>query len=252
MKSKATGKKPQTSGIGDSKLFIAPETAQASSYLENLHIDGKRIGDHFTEQQISMLRFEFTDEGIAERNAGKVDCAARVTSDDFDKALEHRGDKLEAGMEPWQAPDPLRELAAEHVPPGMKPKFLSKRVMDTVGKRGYQIVVGENGDPVHCGNMVLGMIPEHKARQRKAHFEQESRDAIRESQEGQREEQARAARDSGEAKYAGPLNPRESVTGRAIGVSEERAKAGDFPDYNPTAEVGLHVRRGNDRKLTEI
>lgn len=251
MKSKATGKKPQAAGIGESKLFIAPETAQASSYLEDLHINGKRIGDHFTPEQIAMLRFEFTDEGYAERNAGKVDAAARVTSDGFDKALEHRGDKLEAGMEPWAAPDPLRELADAHVPAGMKPKFLSKRVMDKVGKRGYEIVTVD-GEPVSCGNMILGMMPESKARQRNAHYAQESRDAIKESQEQKREEQARMARDSGEAMYAGPLNPRESVTGRAIGVSEERAKAGDFPDYNPTAEVGLHVRRGNDRRITEI
>jgi len=251
MKSKATGKKPQAAGIGESKLFIAPETAQAKSYLEDLHIDGKRIGDHFTPEQIALLRFEFTDEGYAERNAGKVEAAARVVSDDFDKALEHRGDKLDAGMEPWAAPDPLRELAEAHVPAGMKAKFLSKRVIDKVGKRGYEIVKAD-GEPVSCGNMILGMMPDHKARQRNAHYANESRQAIREAQERQTEEQARAARDSGEAVYAGPLRPNESVTGRAVGVSQERAASGDIPDYNPTATMGLQIRRGNDRRTTEI
>lgn len=251
MKSKATGKKPQSQGIGESKLFIAPETAEAKSYLEDLHIDGKRIGDHYTAEQIAALRYEWTDEGFAERNQGKVEAAARVVSDGFDKALEHRGDKLDAGMEPWAAPDPLRELAEEHTPPGMRAKFLSKRVLEKVGKRGFQVVV-KDGEPVSCGNMILGVMPEHKARQRNAHYAQESRDAVQESQEARREEQARAARDSGESVYGGPLRPNESVTGRAIGVSEERAAAGDYPDYNPTAAVGLHVRRGNDRRITEI
>lgn len=250
MKSKATGKKATSQGVGESKVFAA-EDAPQSSYLEDLHIDGKRIGDHFTPEQIVMLRYEFTDEGIAERNEGRAEAAARVVSGEFDKALEHRGDMLEAGMEPWQAPDPLRELADVHVPPGMKPKFLSKRVMDKVGKRGYEIVK-VNGEPVSCGNMILGMMPEYKARQRNAHYAQESRDAIKESQERAREEQARSARDSKEQPYVVPLRPNEIVTGRAVGVSEERAAAGDIPDYDPTATMGLQIRRGNDRTITEI
>jgi len=176
------------SGIGESKRFGAPEGTFPESSVLNCHVGGVLIRDLPVEVQCKIL-YQQTDEGIAERNEGKVESAARVTRDEFTGACDRRRDAIESGMEPWEAPNPLKEVADAHVGPGMSPKFLSPNRLDKEGTRGYEIVHDpKTGEPVKVRNMVLAQMPKTKVEQRNKFYRAKANQAIQEIQRQHREE----------------------------------------------------------------
>src|SRR5258708_18807057 len=233
-------KAPTAQGFGESQMFADPKSNQ-TSYLEALHINGKLIGENFAREQIALLRYEWTDEGIAERNEGKVESAARVTADGFEKACEARADHLSnESMEPWEAPDPMKELADAYVGKGMRPRFLSPVVVEkrARGLRGWEPVRDQNGNLVKLANMVLAQMPEEKARKRQRYYQEMGASQLDSHQSKQREEQERSARDGGGFQ---PLPSNATVQGRSAVGS---AKGGADIDYTPTAKIGLQSVRG--------
>jgi hypothetical protein len=236
------GKKPRSTGVGESKNFGNPQ-APENSYLEKLHMGGKLIGENFTAAQIAMLRFEFTDEGIAERNAGKVESAARVTCDPFAKEVQHRDDDQNTvGMEPWEAYSPMKELEAKYMQPGMRARYLSDRTVQRSGMRGWVPVKDERGNLVKLGNMQLAAMPEAKAKKRNQYFADLSANNIQRETEAQQEKQEQIAREGG------PLAPTSNATviGR-FGVGTGSEEGDQTYDGNPTATIGLQTRRGDQR-----
>jgi hypothetical protein len=174
-------KKIMVQGHGPSKVNRDPAARSAYEALKGLHVGGKAIED-LPEDMVIRLCYEHTDEAIAKRNQGKEpygstrvqnlagDCAP-VTATDFDRQVEERRDfRGDENLETWEAPDPMKELAEKHVSKGMVPKFLSPSQIDRRGTRGYEIVKDSKGQPVKVGQMVLGQIPETKARARNEHF----------------------------------------------------------------------------------
>ncbi len=157
--------KAKVSGVGPSKRFVAPNPPSAYDKLKGLHVGGIPIED-LDEELVARLSRQHTDEGIAERNAGKVDTAVRVTQSPTEKAIQRRGDFRREQREPWDAPDPMKELVDAHVAPGMRAKFLSPTTTTRRGARGYEIVKDDHGDPVKLGELMLAQIPEEVAEAR--------------------------------------------------------------------------------------
>jgi len=175
----AATKKIMSRGVGPSKLHRDPHAPDPYGHLRGLHVGGVKI-ETLPEEMVARLSFDHTDEAIEQRNAGKSETAghvhavggdrARVTGGDFDRQVEERRDFCQGGVEPWEAPDPMKELAEQHVAPGMAPKFLSPIQIDKRGLRGHEIVKDSSGQPIKVGRMMLGQMPEPKARARREHY----------------------------------------------------------------------------------
>jgi hypothetical protein len=166
-------------GFGESKIFCDPNAPDPYEMIRNCHIEGKRIGDHYTDHQIAALRWEWTDEGYAARNEGKSATRASVISDPLAKALEQRRDDVkERGMETWQATNPMQEVLDANQRPGFRRRFLSDQTVKNRGMRGWKPVI-ENGDPVKLGTMTLAEMPESHAAQRNKHYQGMGNDRLK-------------------------------------------------------------------------
>jgi hypothetical protein len=190
-----------STGVGESKVFGGgPEVSDLQDFenprhLANCTLNGKPIPEHLWHQ----VPYELTDQGTAEYNQGKEPVHVKIIRDEVHSQIGRRGEDLsrgkisvdasgvvsqeiiERGVQPYDASDPMRELVLEHVPVGMRPKFLSSRLVNTTGStRGYTICRDANGDPVRLGTSLLGYIPEERALAMQKQFEDKSRDAQRE------------------------------------------------------------------------
>jgi hypothetical protein len=188
-------------GIGESKIFCAPEGEFPENRLLGCHINGVAIRElNLDPMVLSALDYYATDEGVAEKNArpmvrepsgievnpdrqdrrwvaessqGPGHWETRIRStDEFGKALDQkRDDVIERGMPSWMARDPLKETADKYAKPGMKPKFLSKRrIQENGGTGDYVVVKDEKGDPVSVRGMILGHMPTEMADARNKHY----------------------------------------------------------------------------------
>lgn len=117
--------------------------------------------------------------------------------------------ELDGAIDPLLS-NPMRELVARYGQPGMAVKFLSDRCMDVLGKRGYEIVKDEHGDPVKCGTLYMGLIPEAWAERRRQHWAAESQGQIADQESTFYENAAKMIRDEG-VQGATPLRRGESV-----------------------------------------
>jgi len=162
-------------GVGESKRFGGASPDADRNPVLDLHVGGMLVRDMPLESQARIL-YQQTDEGIAANNAGKSENRVAVIAEGFDKALHQRRDDLkDRGMEPYEARDPLKEVADAHAVPGMRPKFLSpRRVKENGGTGDYVVVKEANGDPVRVKGMILGHMPEERARARNRHYQAKS------------------------------------------------------------------------------
>jgi len=202
-------------GIGESKIFAAPEGTFPDNPVLDCRVGGVRVRDLPLEAQGRIL-YQQTDEGFAERNAGKVESAARVTAGPFDKAVEERRDFRANEMEPWMAKDPMKELIDAHIGPGMKGKFLSPSKCERDGTRGFKPVL-VNGEPVKLGNMPLAEMPIELVERRNRTYRAKDAAALQQITEQFVTNQEREARD-----LMGPNDRSGAHRGSSIGVRSFR------------------------------
>lgn len=176
-KTKAPARNPVSRGVGESKRFIADPGTFADPAVLDCHVGGIAVRDLPMDAQVRLL-YQQTDEGIAERNAGREEIHVRVTSDPLSKSIQHRRDDLSAGMQPWEAHDPLKELADRYTPEGHSPKFLSDSKCAKDGTRGFEVIKDEKGDPIKLGTLRLASMPIEKRDQRNAFYREKSRNAV--------------------------------------------------------------------------
>jgi hypothetical protein len=193
-------KKIMSRGVGPSRLNRDPNAKAPDESLMKLHVAGTLIKDLPLNMQ-SKICYEHTDEAIEERNRGKIAAAAhvraaggdraRATGSDFDRQVEERRDfRSDAeGTEIYSAPDVMKELAEEHVPEGMTPKFLSPIKVDREGTRGYEIVTNGKGEPVKMGRMILAQMPDAKSKSRKEFYRKKGDRRLKEVHEQYQEQQ---------------------------------------------------------------
>jgi hypothetical protein len=155
-------------GFGPSKTFIGTEGSLGETGVDRIlkcHINGVEISAmNLDPQVLCALDYGATDEGIAAKNARpdvREPSGIEVTAEPFTKALDQRrNDVLSRGIPMSDARDPLKEVADKYAVAGMRPKFLSQRLMKEDGGAGdYEIVKKANGDPVMVKGMVLGHAP---------------------------------------------------------------------------------------------
>lgn len=190
----------------------------------------------------------YTDAGIRERNdklrsQGRLkrpgEPAVSIVRDEWDNTIQARMDAADGKLEPWSAPDPMKE-ACERVPaPGMRRRFLSGKVIQRRGMRGWQPVKDKRGDLVKLGEMFLGEMPEEKAQQRNRYYQEQSRVLVREMDESHESSVEKIVRE-GKKHGLTVLRPGEIVQG---------ASAHEFMNLgNPARRkdaIGTQIRRGN-------
>src|ERR1017187_9500382 len=142
-------------GIGPSKNFGAPEATRLKGGVDRMlacHIDGVLISQMKLDPQVlSALDYYATDEGIAEKNAGRSEPSGiTMGRDPFSKAPEQRRDDVKQRDMPLdEARNPFQEVAAKYAKPGMRERFLSAtRVKERGGTKGYEVVKDEQGTDV--------------------------------------------------------------------------------------------------------
>jgi len=170
-------------GIPDSKPFGGSAEALDNPVLD-CHVAGVLVRDLPIEVQTKIL-WQQTDEGIGARNEGKSGAHVSVTVEPWQKALDQRRDDVKhRDMDSYEARDPLKEVADAHAKPGMRPKFLSARkVKENGGTGDYEVVKDDKGDPVTVRGMVLGQMPEERAKARNRHFQQRGNRILQEMTE---------------------------------------------------------------------
>jgi hypothetical protein len=127
---------------------------------------------------LSALDYWATDEGIAERNARpemREPSGISLGVDGFGKALQQRRDDVkDRDINLYEARDPFKE-AAQFAGPNMRPKMLSGDAIKNGGTGDWDIVKyptdhARAGEPVKVRDMVLGQMPEAKAKARNEHY----------------------------------------------------------------------------------
>lgn len=173
-----------------------------------------------------LIPSSLTDQGL--EDAEEYGSGAAVTRDGgFDAGLE----KFEAQL--WDAHDPmsekLREFKERH--PDQAFRFLSDRVVDRRGMRGFKPVIDKDGDPVSVAGMKLARMPQQHADRRNAHYADQYREEMSQAVDAYQESQDRTIRDAGAlGEGFAPLAPGSRVT--------------DTGDPDSTASIGLTRRRG--------
>lgn len=155
----------EAAGIPDSPV-LREEREDAPSPILDLHVGGIPVRELPIENQ-SRILYQQTDEGIAEANAGKEPRRVEIVSDELSKGLQHRRDAVkDFGMNLGEAPNSMREAMEKYIKPGMKGRFLSPRVVDRRGMRGWEAVLDENGNQIKVGNAFLGQMTADAAKAR--------------------------------------------------------------------------------------
>jgi hypothetical protein len=153
----------EAAGIPDSPIMTRDPIEREINPTLALHVGGVQISDLPLEMQGRIL-YQQTDEGIAEANAPKQERCARVTQDEFSKALLHRKDAVkDLGMELADAPNPMKEAMDEHIVAGMTGRFLSPKVVDRRGMRGWEKVLDKDGKEIKVRDQFLTQMPAERA-----------------------------------------------------------------------------------------
>ena len=178
----------RTAALPESPIFRSPAAERERS---GLTVNGRPVEEM---ENGHLIGREFTDQGIAERQAKPTAFTATV-SDPWDKMLDARAN-ARMGIESFEAPDPLREAVERYVRPGFRGRFVSDSVVASMGMRGYEPVL-VNGDPVKVGAMKLAEMPEEKVRRRNAFYQGKGAEKLRQTQEQHEEQIAKAAGEAG-------------------------------------------------------
>lgn len=210
------------SGVGESRVFVAPEgSLEREVDIEQCHLNGKLIADMgFTPEQLTLIAFKNTDEGIAA-------FASEKPVSQFEKELRTyvppSGE--DQAMQDWQNPDMLKDAAAPFKRPGFTQRFLGERRCKEAGLRRWQPVKDAKGNLVKVGsNLFLGEMPNDLAAARRAANKAESDAQQREIGERMQVNQERFVREGGL-----PIKPGEILRNGS----------------QPVAVEGVHIRRGN-------
>lgn len=213
MAAKKTNK--SAGGIGPSRTFAAP--AGTFAQQPEFTIEGVPVSN---SPHAHAIPSHYSDEAIAER-AARPHAVTSVTRDAFDKKILERADFRTHEAEPWLAPDPMKELIAEHCPSGHVPRFLSEKKVAQDGFRGWQPVISDTGDPIRLGNMALASMPKDMAERRNKYYRKLDADKISDIHEQTREQGGRLAHANGMRVAAGSTGFQRQMGGDAAALGDD-------------------------------
>ena len=219
-------KAPTSTGFGDSRVFAEPQEPQRD--WSRLTVNGKPIPEHLWN---GVMPYSLTDQAIEEREQEREfePSGIELGKTPELKHIEAFGDGIKAGMQPWETPDPMRELVDKYGSKGDRHRFLSPAKVEREGLRGWEpVMVTENGvkTQVKLGNMFLGRMPKERAAARDRHMRDrahnqmvQANDVVKEQQE-QIMSKARIDR----------MNRRRGVDDRDEGLVTHRGDALEMED----------------------
>jgi hypothetical protein len=188
------GKDVTDPGFLASRMLNAPEgTFEDTLDWSKLTCNGQPIPRKLWGQML----YAMTDQAAAERAAKRTTEPAMVTvlADASDKRLERYIDGAKNDIDPWDNPDPMKELADRVVAPDEAPRFLSPNVIKNSGLRGWEPkLVDKNGikEPVSVNGMVLATMPKERKKSRDRHFAAKADAAMVKASDAEREETEKA------------------------------------------------------------
>lgn len=177
-----------------SRPLIAPEGTFAEAVdWSKLTVGGKPIPEHLH----GLVAYAATDQGRQEREAARIHepSGLEFVADANDKLLKKYADGAKDDIEPWANPDPLTEVAARHTDPDETARFLSPRLIDNNGLRGWQPkLIEKNGikQNVTVNGMILATMPKDRKKKRDAHFANLAETAMVKATDAEREQTERA------------------------------------------------------------
>jgi hypothetical protein len=189
-------RKIMSTGVGQSKQFGAGEKFEANPVQ---HAGGRPVG---TGPLDHLLASQHTDESLAE-SAKRPKAQTKVVRDATDKRIGEQYLEDRIAAKPWMDTNPMQQIAAKHCPPGHAPRFLGARKVEIDGLRGWEPVIGPNGDPIKLGNMTLASMPKDEANERNNHFRQLDKDKISAIRDETVEQTSRLAKAKGMTLAAG-------------------------------------------------
>lgn len=199
-------KKIMSRGVGESRINRDPALEiDRRTPLLGLHFNGIAAED-IPEESLIFLSVEKADENqrddgprVEVLRDGSRPQRARSMAGDVDRHIQERGDFLtDESNEQYAAPDQRADLVRQHIPEGMRPRFLSeKKLNGGRDARGFEVVKDENGDVVRHGTSILGQMPETKARERSRRIQKVGNDLLEQVY-------AQGNPGDGEAKYVSP------------------------------------------------
>lgn len=198
--------------------------AEAESLEEKvvLTVDGVPIPPEFAHA----IPYAMTDQGIAEREAnGKPRAMVSVVKDEWDQKLDRK-----AEAQPWDSFDPLSEAVDGVREPGMAYRFISDRVVNRRGRRGWEIAEDKKGQKIVVAGQTLGKMPIERAAKRNKHYQDAGNDALANAAEQYQLDQAKVIRDA-KVRGMAPLRAGERVT-------DNHSHPG------MSIETGIHATRG--------
>lgn len=212
---------------------VRPEAIVATAESAELTVNGIPISALPVEVQ-HLIGYAMTDQGIAERNAKRVDSMGRphsgiqvIVNEGFDQQIRARAD----AQEPWETANPLLDAKLAFQKPGFRYRGLSPTVIAKKGMRGWQAVLDGRGEPVRVGKLVLAEMPIERAERRNKKFRDEGNTNAADAKGRFISDHEKAVRDSG-----------------SEGVRILRAGELLHDSADPTRPISIGVRssRGNE------
>jgi hypothetical protein len=172
---------------------VVADEAPAANEARVLTINGQAIAP----EDVHRIPYRYTDQGIAEENAkkaaeGRLAKGPKVefTGDAWDKGL--------AALENFEGPDAQKEgITRVAHPEGKAFRYLSDKVIDRRGMRGWEFEEDSKGRRITVGGMALASMPKAKAQQRNAYYRGLSNEALQHAEENMQERMERTIRDAG-------------------------------------------------------
>ncbi|HLG99839.1 MAG TPA: hypothetical protein VKX49_26250 [Bryobacteraceae bacterium] len=220
-------KKTMSQGVGESKIFAAPEGVFVDGLIEltdgskvamlDCHVAGVPLRDMPVEVQQKIL-FQQTDEGIKwwNENAHRLENreavapgasgrgmrlpSGREATDPVEKEIVHFRDDLQNDVPMDENHDPLRVAMERNLPHGHRGLWISEQKAAKEGlRRGvidWQPVLVD-GQKVKVGNMFLASVPAAVAERADRYYEKKAHDRMIEANDSVREqaEQIKPERD---------------------------------------------------------
>jgi hypothetical protein len=229
-------RKPFEPKIGESDPTLEAKLKVAASIEEAESIDAPEVltvnGHPVPVEFAHLIAREQTDQGIQEKAAQKAvngkpkaTRGVSVGRGGFDKQLDRKAD-----AEVWDGFDPLTEAVDTVREPGMSYRFISNRVLNRRGRRGWEPANDAEGKPVVVAGMTLGKMPTERAERRNRHYQDLANDQLQNAGQQYELDQAKLIRDA-KVKGMAPLRVGERVND-------------NHQHPGMVTEAGVHVSRG--------
>lgn len=212
---------------------LKDDLAELRALVRNLTVNGAPAPDN--------VPFALTDQGIERRNRERAALGYSESSINITGFVDQADKGVMRAVRTWGDYDPLAEAKSRVERPDRRYRYLSPRVMEKKGLRGWELERGERGEGVRVGELLLASMPEDAARERDRHYmaqasEKES-EARGEYDEKQERAVAQATKSGFDVSGYGPLREGETLRGN---VGENAGR--DIP-------LGLRSVRGDPREL---